>query len=57
MKKKETALLAWISVRLFGLVGLSDESPAAVEVNMVPALPTKTVETMALPEAARSGVL
>jgi hypothetical protein len=56
-KKNCTPRLACVSVRLWGSVGWSDESPVAVEVNVRFGRSTATVVLIALPDAARSGVL
>ena len=56
-KKNCTPLLACESVRLVGLVGLSDESPVAVPVNVLVDPLTITDELILAADAGRSGVL
>ena len=54
-KKICKPLLAWKSVKVVALVGLSKIPPVAVEVNVPAFSSTATVEVTALPDAARSG--
>lgn len=56
-KKNWTPLLACESVRLVGLVGLSDESPVAVPVNVLVVPLMITDELILAADAGRSGVL
>ena len=50
-------MLAWASVRDMGSVGLSDESPTAVDVKVLVERSTATADEMELSDAGRSGVL
>ena len=56
-KKNCTPLLACESVRLVGLVGLSDESPGDIPVNVLVALLIIIDESTLLSDDGRSGVL